>query len=416
MSLSEIGHGAEDRCTRCGACLAVCPVYNVLGHERFSPRARVQLARVCQQPDHAFLSASRGFRDAFTACLQCGACDSVCNAGVDTSAIIRSVREEFLVQKEGWKGHLLDFLGTAEKSKLSETVFAMLARIPVESGLWQRFSSFGARKTGRIVPLPAPESFLAQKDRGKKNIANAKTVFFTGCIQNYLYPEIAEKVDALFSAELIIPVDQGCCGLPAWASGYRVRAQETVRRNLNIILANNPEAVMTACSSCAFMIKQWPELFEPGSEESKKARHVAGILKTFDQMALEHGCVGSSVALPLPADARVAYHISCHERFFLKDHKRRLEALKKITGRKISPVESCCGGGGFFSVSCSGLSRDVFARLRVEFAGKYDVILASCSGCLLQMRSLLHKSSLTSEETQAPLILHASEMLSARKL
>lgn len=409
MSLAGSPKGEAARCTRCGACLAVCPVYAMLRHERFSPRGRVQLALEGNKPKREYLTTSKGFQDAFAACLQCGACDSVCNASVNPSAVIRSVREK-LPKKEGdWKGYLIDFLGSTEKSRLAETAFGVLSKIPRQSGIWQRLIAFSAQKTGRLMPLPASTSFLAKKSNEHGKQLKGGTVFFTGCVQNYLYPEIADKVDTFFEGTLIVPTEQGCCGLAAWSSGATSKAQEAVMRNLDILLACEPSAVMTACSSCAFMIKKWHEIFEVGSKEHRKALAIADMLIGFEEMAaVSQGSAYS--ALDSGQDIRIAYHASCHERFFLKDYNNRLDILRTITARDICLLGQCCGGGGFFSVSYSGLSKDIFLHNHADCGKNYDYILTSCSGCLLQMRSILQASK-GSGLPSIPKVLHPVEIL-----
>lgn len=60
----------EKKCTKCGMCREVCPVYKVMLDERYSPRGK-NLIKEAQMPDKTFYY-----------CTLCLACEKSCPIGV----------------------------------------------------------------------------------------------------------------------------------------------------------------------------------------------------------------------------------------------------------------------------------------------------------------------------------------------
>ncbi|MEX1315331.1 MAG: (Fe-S)-binding protein, partial [Desulfotignum sp.] len=78
-------------CGKCGLCLSVCPVYQVLKQEQASPRARLQLIKAFEKKD---LSASPLLKDLVSQCLMCGACKVACPSGINHYAKFMEMRQK----------------------------------------------------------------------------------------------------------------------------------------------------------------------------------------------------------------------------------------------------------------------------------------------------------------------------------
>src|SRR5690606_12948852 len=69
----------------------------------------------------------------------------------------------------------------------------------------------------------------------------------------YMYPEIGEATLAILrhmGMNVLIPHDQGCCGLPALSSGDAATVEELSGRNLLAFGKREPDAIITSCASC----------------------------------------------------------------------------------------------------------------------------------------------------------------------
>src|SRR5579863_8458044 len=76
-------------CSRCGYCEQSCPTYVVTGKEGFNPRGRNQIFRMMLEGKLKDPSKAEA---ALSSCLLCGACSSVCYAGVPTAEYVLEAR------------------------------------------------------------------------------------------------------------------------------------------------------------------------------------------------------------------------------------------------------------------------------------------------------------------------------------
>ncbi|UKL13431.1 (Fe-S)-binding protein [Dissulfurimicrobium hydrothermale] len=389
------------KCTRCGACLSVCPVYDLTRHELFSPRGKARLfqggASVCFGP--AFLKKEKVF-ETLNACLQCGGCSFVCPAGVEVDDIVRDARRRL-----GSPGSF--FLRTI----LNRPYFALrLARflsgisrmLPMDSGLILRLLGFLDMSEGLTqISLPdiSPRPAVLHLSRGFYDVKRGiygltegkKTVFFIGCIQNYIYTDVAEAIAGLLGGAVIVPAAQVCCGMPAFASGLMDQARALALANIRAIEdAGIFDAVVTGCASCAAMIRRWPVLFEHGPDRDAALKIASSVMEFGDLLVRAGHVLKISECY---AGLVMTYHAPCHERF-ASGGKGKAGAMEGFLGR-LSPAgfrstrSGCCGHGGVFSLKHAGLSRKIFERRLEAVVGKdkgVDLVVTTCSGCLLQFR------------------------------
>ncbi|MEW8208390.1 MAG: (Fe-S)-binding protein, partial [Candidatus Thiodiazotropha taylori] len=98
-----------------------------------------------------------------------------------------------------------------------------------------------------------------------------RVYFFGTCLIDLLYPKAGLAGMALIEREgvkVIYPANQGCCGQPAFNSGYRQEALAVARAQLNCFPKEYP--IVVPSGSCAGMVKHhWPELFAGEPDESQ---------------------------------------------------------------------------------------------------------------------------------------------------
>src|SRR4051812_40058382 len=78
-------YDAVSECSRCGYCEQSCPTYVASSKETMNPRGRNQLFRMILEGK---LNDPKPAEEAFSTCLLCGACSSVCYAGIKTSDLV----------------------------------------------------------------------------------------------------------------------------------------------------------------------------------------------------------------------------------------------------------------------------------------------------------------------------------------
>lgn len=407
-------------CTRCGACLSVCPVYDITRHELFSPRGKIRLlsgSHHCDMPQdlHPHLKDSK-ILETLDLCLQCGACSSICPAGVAVDDIIRSVRRN-VRYLGGWGEMVLK--GALNRPGpmfyLAKLFSRFPFRLPVESGLLLRFSglidTLSSKKTCISLPTISSKPFLSRgldgiKDKGRGSTREKRIIFFLGCVQNYIYPEIAEAITHCLGGKLIIPPHQRCCGMPAFASGLTEQARALAVLNIRAIKeAGDFDIIVTGCASCAAMIRRWHRLFENGPVKDT-ALLIASKTKEFSEFVMESGlAIGISERYQ---GLTMAYHAPCHKRYML-NQQARIYATERLLAYLnpgyFRPIPNgCCGHGGMFSLRHTDLSSAIFEkRLKIIEENEVNVVVTTCSGCLLQFRTNLPENNLK--------VVHLAEIL-----
>ncbi|MCA1792925.1 MAG: (Fe-S)-binding protein [Desulfobacteraceae bacterium] len=306
-------------CGKCGLCLSVCPVYQVLKQEQASPRARLQLIKAYEKKD---LSASPLLKDLVSQCLMCGACKVACPSGINHYAKFMEMRQQlakaqpdppairslvYLLAKEYRlrMGANLARIGR----RLTPAAFAhkyKIGNIPVS-----RFPEMNRRPFRSTLPRVSPARGIPKSDsrggsregsmddswgdsrenpsgdfrgspRGNaKGNPRGRVIYFTGCATNYLFADTGQAtVDILtrLGYEVVIPPSQTCCGIPMMFHGARDHACENMAVNLTALqgaiqgaghendrpdvdntardaAVENCEAVIVDCTTCGAALK-----------------------------------------------------------------------------------------------------------------------------------------------------------------
>jgi glycolate oxidase iron-sulfur subunit len=376
--------------------MAVCPVYRATQHE--GGVARGKLMAIQAHCDNE-LRLTRRYRDLITSCLLCGSCTQSCSNRVETAAVVRAARAELAEKKKlGWFKRLVlrrilpsrRWLPALLKgARWSRVLWA--AKIPEDSGLYIRFSG---KKNRRRIPPIAKKSFLRGDLLESPVGEGMKVAVFVGCVSNYLRPQAADatfRVLKDLGADVWVPREQGCCGLPAFGAGEVPAARKLAERNLEAFLPAGgpvPDAITTPCASCAAMLKHHlPELLEG----DPRARQLADRVVPFSRLAAKLGggaAAGETVPGPL-----LTYHDPCHlsRSFGEKDAPRQL--LTTLPGARFVEMEhpcKCCGHGGSFNISHYDLSMEI-SRRKEEYilSSGADLLVTECSGCLLQLAEVM---------------------------
>ena len=389
----------EDFCVKCGTCNTVCPVYQATGNEIHTPRGKQHLVSRMQKGQQ-----SAHYADIFSKCLLCGACLEACPRGLDTPQLVMDVRAE-LPKISG-----ISFLKyISRKALVHPTLFSGLTRVgsaahtllgemlPEESGLRLRLAGVAQE----ALRLP-PESYMAKikshaADSGERlqngRQDQAEVNYFTGCLANYLQPEIAESTQFLLSGttgrRADVPLTQTCCGMASIAAGRKEEALELARRNIRVF-ENDDKPILTSCSSCYFQLKGYKELFADDPQWRERAGRFTEKLREFSTFFLERFLEKrpeeSSGGKDFPI--KIYYHDPCHLRFKLhitREPRRLLKLFPGIVLEEFSDGPRCCGHGGLFQIAHPGLAHQIWERA-MEGCGAGTVVTA-CSGCLLQWQT-----------------------------
>jgi L-lactate dehydrogenase complex protein LldE len=217
---------------------------------------------------------------------------------------------------------------------------------------------------------------------------------FHTCLVNEIEPEVGMAVVRVLEragAEVRVPLEQTCCGQPAYNAGFRDEARQVARHTLNVLAATAGPIVIPSGSCADMIVHQYAVLFEDDAVTLARARLVGGRTREFSQFLGESAPGGLSGRLA----ASVAYHPSCHLLRGLgvrSEPKALLSAIDGVRQTEVAEGEECCGFGGLFSVKNPDISNGMLQRKLEAVIGSGADRLVSCDlGCLMHLGGGLHR-------------------------
>ncbi len=211
------------------------------------------------------------------------------------------------------------------------------------------------------------------------------------CLVDAVEPEVGVATVRLLRAsgcDVSFPVEQTCCGQPAWNSGFADAAAAVARTTLAALEADDTDAIVVPAGSCATMARVfWPELFELVGDHDAAARASRTGERTWEltEFLATRGLPALAGATP----RRIAYHHSCHMLRELRVKQQPEALLERVPGCRLvgwSAAERCCGFGGMFSFkqpeTSVAMADDKLASLAE--AGP-DLLVGADSSCLAHL-------------------------------
>ena len=391
------------KCMKCGNCQAVCPIYGETGAEAGVARGKVQLAKGILEGK---LPITEGIAARFDLCLFCKSCQENCPCGVQVDRIILTARSVIAKQRglpllknaifQILKRHKLFEGGLKAGRHLQGLAFQKYSE---DSFVSPRFP-FGLA-TKRILQSLAAKTLKEQLQQvSTVPKPKARVAFFSGCMENYLYPDIGKAVvDVLLinNVEVVVPFWQHCCGLPAMIHGDMQTARALARDHLHKFSSLDVDAVITACPTCICALKHYYlELVDGEQGLTQKAKTLAE--RTYDISEYLVDILDYSRPCG-PVTTRVTYHDPCH---LVRGHRvvsQPRKILNDIPGAEfieMKGAESCCGGAGSFCLTHYDLSLKINQR-KVEAIRETNTnfVATACPACQMQLNDgLLQAASL----------------------
>jgi glycolate oxidase iron-sulfur subunit len=161
-------------------------------------------------------------------------------------------------------------------------------------------------------------------------------------------------------------------------------ARKLAAKNIDLLLEEKFDAIITDCSSCASFLKKYPAIFADDDRQGK-AEKTASRLRDMVELIFSNGPPVEIEHDPVV----VTYHDPCHASRGQKISREPREILKKIPGveyRELPEADWCCGGAGSYALSHYDLSQRVLDR-KMENLKKTgaDMLVTSCPACMIQL-------------------------------
>jgi L-lactate dehydrogenase complex protein LldE len=218
---------------------------------------------------------------------------------------------------------------------------------------------------------------------------------FVTCLVDGLYPQVGEAavtVLEMAGCRVEFPLDQTCCGQPAFNAGFRPEARRMVDHTLNVLDRTEGPIVLPSASCADMLIHHAPDLAadDPGlAQRATRVRRRIFELTAF--LVDELGVVDFGATLA----SRVAYHRSCHglRNLGLRSQADRL--LERVAGLErcqIAGEETCCGFGGLFSIELPEVSAAMMrSKLDAVESSGAEVLVGGDVSCLMHLAGGLRR-------------------------
>ena len=486
-------------CIRCGACANVCPPYQVVGGHAFGHVYTGAIGLVTTAFHHG-IEAAAGPQ---SLCISCGACAQVCPANIPLPDQILEVRarshsaktERGRTEKSKELRNELESKpgSTAKKSakkSLAKTPIAMKiglrvlqSRRSTAAAAWLAAIAVLPFRTDKLLgrlPLskkhnwrtpPAPALRPARRHRelrakagtqAKSMPSSNKTALFIQCVTDRFAPEIAVSTLRLLQAagaEVEVPLDQHCCGLPAIDAGDLEAARKMALATLDAL--EGYERVVTPAPSCAVaMAHEYERLFQDDTENKQRAHDLAAKVTDLVSYLVDCETMGrrnegadygasDAPATSIPqkekhpesdfdaTDASVSEVMNLEEEDTSKSRvsgaenseastitvhpfcqsRTRLghtaetaaELISHLCGTTPAPLpeaDVCCGFGGSSSLTSPEVAKAILARkLQNAASTGAATLITDNPGCALHLRGGAHASN------QNLKVLHIAEFL-----
>ena len=360
------------KCSRCGLCQSVCPVYKASLNECAVSRGKFNILNGIIKGDLHFSDNVKKYLDL---CTGCNACKDFCPSGIDAREIFVAAKREYYKDKK---------LTPAQKFLNSYFLFKTLLCCTGAAAFLMRISGLTyvvkffeniILKTGylgkRLVLLnslifPVFNKKLSAKKCTKKQTA----VYFEGCFNKYINDDTEKAVKFLLEQNGIgfIKKDFECCGISYLQDGNTMQFEKLMNTNINKQDCDC-DYLITDCASCNFVLKEYQNYANTraAADFSSKVTGAVELIKDINFEAIK----------PL----KVAVHKPCHDSYDF------IEVVKNIRGIDFVEVEDydkCCGFSGKFAIQNQKISREISRQKMQHYTGKdIDFVITTCPACLL---------------------------------
>lgn len=396
------------QCIRCGSCINVCPVYQLLSGHVYGHIYPGGIGVILT----TFFDGFEAVEKIQDLCISCGRCRDFCPGKIDIPNLILEVRRRVRQQipLPGMQnlivGSLLPKKGLFQFGlRQASWATSMFASEGKDGKKYVRNLPFGFGRLADWRSLPAfpAKPFRERIKSIKQNPVNkkGKIAFFGGCVIDYAYPEIGESLVRLANKlgfEVEYP-EQSCCGAPAFYMGRQDVTATIAKQNLDNFAKDEYQYIVTACPTCTEVLKEnWIHVLQNDPAAKAKAEKVSA--KAIDAIKLIHNLTKGDQAaekevaalseVACPNKVKVTYHDSCHLNRSLGIKAEPREVIKDIKNVEfVEMVDSdvCCGFGGSYSIKLREISKVMLeGKLKnIEETGA-DIVCADCPGCIMQLR------------------------------
>ena len=237
-----------------------------------------------------------------------------------------------------------------------------------------------------------------------------KVTLFATCLVDMFQGDVGKAVVEVLErlgCEIEFPESQICCGQPSYNSGYVGDTKNAMKKMISTF--EHAEYVVSPSGSCAYMFKEYPNVFKGDPKWEPKAKALADKTYEFTEFivdVLKVEDVGAHL------EGKATYHTSCHMTRLLGVKQAPMKLLNHVKGLEYTELpgkERCCGFGGTFSVKMGNISEQMVDEkvCNVEET-RADLLIGADAGCLMNIGGRIDRQGKPIK------VMHIAEVLNSR--
>jgi len=383
------------RCSKCGLCQSVCPIYEETGNDCAVSRGKFIMLNGIIKGD---LKLNKNINKYLDMCSKCNACKNFCPSNIDAREIFLAAKAEyfkkcpssFFVKLFHSNFNLiLNLVKPASKTyralkvdNLARKFYPLLLKMG-----WLGKKAILANEflTNNVVETEAT-TYTANQNKAK----TAKVIYFKGCVNEFINPRTkiaAEKILEKVGAE-ILPITFQCCGVPFLSSGNVEQFKKQALFNLSQIpdgIVDEIDYFLTDCASCQDAFKQYKNYLDDNNDDDKRLLEKLEKINSKSINIVEF--VFKQVkTIEFEEKMKFTFHKPCHmeDTKFLKTF---LNMAKNIEYIEMKDYDKCCGFAGEFAIKNINLSTKISSKKAQNIIkSKADCVVTSCPACILGIK------------------------------
>ena len=224
---------------------------------------------------------------------------------------------------------------------------------------------------------------------------NKKVYFVPTCLVEWQNPKVAIsaiRVLEYLGYEVIQPKFSGCCGQPAFNSGFRGPARRVANALITQMTGDNFPIIVPSGSCGSMMKNHYQSLFDNDTWENE-INTISKRIHEWTSFVNKELAESDFVARDAPTV--VALHTSCHamrEMGIDGADQQILQKIKNISLANLKDSETCCGFGGTFAIKHSDISgRMLEDKINAVSEVNPDYFISAEAGCFLHISGGLQK-------------------------
>lgn len=341
-------------CSRCGTCLAYCPIYKQTLDESLAPRGKMSLLEAISKGK---IEYSDKISEKLFTCTACNICTSECPSGVKLDEMISTAKSD-LIDAHKYP-QVLDILKERIKKAYNVTFDSNTGRLDWAAQL----------------PEGEPEKYVKAK---------AEVVYFVGCVSSFsprsfgIPRSIVQDFDSAKVDYTLLGEEEWCCGFPLINSGIKDVVGDLAKHNIDAVKSKGAKLLVLSCPSCYHTWKhEYPKYLS--EKIDFEILHISQyLLRLIKEGKIKLGPLSGKITYHDPCDLGRNSGIYAEPRDVIKSIPG-IDFIDMAANRKLA---NCCGGGGNLeSVNQALASKIALAKADEIIETGADIVVTSCQQC-----------------------------------